>query len=225
MAAIKKIKTGVKDLIDTNPVEAFRDIGGGVTTSLKDDLAKQSVNDLWDQLLGTGESKYSGGDVSHGEMEEGKEVSLIDILTFQNSKTTEKTRETKSHAEPALNYHREITKAGERERQIESRETEKRIEEILTELRQIVSASQELAVQFREVTVEQHIETVGEYHINFFQWVLSIVRAARMRIEDSSSWLSLFKSKKAKQGYWQMFKKHGTTFGLSNERVVATQTG
>src|SRR3989344_5698474 len=72
---------------------------------------------------------------------------------------------------------------------------------------------------------EQQIVNPGKYHVSFFEWVLLLVRQARMKVEDSSAWLGAFKSKKAKKQYWSMFKKHGTTFGLSNERVVSTQTG
>jgi hypothetical protein len=47
-----------------------------------------------------------------------------------------------------------------------------------------------------------------------------------MKIEDGRAWLETFaKRKKKKLGYWKMYKKHGTTFGLSHERTIATQTG
>jgi hypothetical protein len=82
-----------------------------------------------------------------------------------------------------------------------------------------------LQIEFKEVAIEQRIVNPGKYHTSFFEWVLSAIRIARMKVEDSGAWLSASKGKKAKKDYWQMFKKHGTTFGLSNERVVATQTG
>ena len=54
-----------------------------------------------------------------------------------------------------------------------------KIAEILTELKKITAASAEIAIEFKEVTVEQRIEQPGEYHVTFFQWMLSMVRAAR----------------------------------------------
>jgi hypothetical protein len=46
-----------------------------------------------------------------------------------------------------------------------------------------------------------------------------------MTVEDSGAWLSAMSGKKGKKTYWSEFKKHGTSFGMSNERSVATQTG
>ncbi|HLD02068.1 MAG TPA: DUF5660 family protein, partial [Patescibacteria group bacterium] len=60
---------------------------------------------------------------------------------------------------------------------------------------------------------------------NFFEWMLSVIRIARMKVEDSGAWMAALSSKKKGKGYWQMFKKHGTTFGMSHERNVSTQTG
>ncbi len=86
--------------------------------------------------------------------------------------------------------------------------------------------SQELEITYKDMAIEQRIVKPGKYHLNFFQFVLSMVRSARMKIEESSAWLSVAKGKNGKkQNYWQMFKKHGTTFGMSSERAIATQAG
>ena len=61
--------------------------------------------------------------------------------------------------------------------------------------------------------------------MNFFEWMLAVIRAAREKVEDSNAWLGTVKGKGAQRNYWNMFKKHGTTFGLSGERAVATQVG
>jgi hypothetical protein len=67
---------------------------------------------------------------------------------------------------------------------------------------------------------------VGKYHQNFFEWVLIQIQQARVRVEDSSSWLGAVNKKgQGQKGYGGMFKKHGTNFGMSNQRSVATQTG
>ena len=98
----------------------------------------------------------------------------------------------------------------------------------IADARILAASSKELEIQFKDVVVEQRIVKPGKYHQSFFEWMLIIVKTARMRVEDAGTWLSVMHGKKNKrhsQNYWQMFKKHGTTFGLSNERVVATQTG
>jgi len=82
-----------------------------------------------------------------------------------------------------------------------------------------------LEVEFKAVVVEQRPVAIGKYHVNFFEWMLSVVRAARIKVEESGSWLSAMSGKKAKKDYWGMSKKHGTSFSLSGERVVSQQTG
>ena len=66
----------------------------------------------------------------------------------------------------------------------------------------------------------------GIYHVNFFERLRSILKVLREQIDDSRTWLALSAQRKQKKlGYWGMFKKHGTSFGLSNERSIATSAG
>ena len=154
------------------------------------------------------------GDQTSGDLEEGREIHL-----------SNKKEALLGPIEPGLDYKREIIDVTRKVDRENTQVLNAKIAEILTELKKITAASAEIAIEFKEVTVEQRIEQPGEYHVTFFQWMLSMVRAAREKIEDSGAWLSVMKSKKKQKGYWAMFKKQGTTFGLSNERVVATQTG
>ena len=85
--------------------------------------------------------------------------------------------------------------------------------------------SKEIETQFKDVDTINLPETPGKYHLNFFEWVLSVVRNARMKIEDSKAWLSSAGSRSSKKDHWTTNKKQGTQFGLSGERTVATQTG
>ena len=115
-------------------------------------------------------------------------------------------------AAPAIDYHREIAESDRIASNENQQVMQSQIQEILFELKKITEASAEMAMEFKEVTIEQRIENPGEYHVNFFQWMLSVVRAARAKIEDSGAWLNTMKSKKGQRNYWSMFKKHGTTF-------------
>ena len=82
-----------------------------------------------------------------------------------------------------------------------------------------------LVAEMSKVKVEQVPEKSGIYYIRFLEWLLTIVRQMRMKVEDGRAWLATFTQKKNKMGYWKMYKKHGTTFGLSQERSLSTQTG
>ena len=204
-----------QNFVDQNPVEILKGFGSGVVDSAIDDFGKKSMNSLWEQFLGA-KNPQESEDQTSGDLEEGREIAL--------SKKTKK-EALLGHIEPGLDYKREIIDVTKRVDRENTQVLNAKIAEILSELKKISAASAEIAIEFKEVTVEQRIEQPGEYHVTFFQWMLSLVKAAREKIEDSGSWLSVMKSKKSQKNYWNMFKKHGTTFGLSNERVIATQAG
>lgn len=82
-----------------------------------------------------------------------------------------------------------------------------------------------LVAEMSKVKVQQVPEKSGIYYIRFLEWLLTVVRQMRMKVEDGRTWLASFTQKKKKMGYWKMYKKHGTTFGLSQERSLASQTG
>ena len=196
-----------------NPVEALEDIARGTADSLVEDVAKSGTKDFFKQLIG-----YSLGET----ISEKSKNSEHEVF---NASMKPKNELTPLHFEPGIDYHRDIIKSSERASKRELREMDSRLREIVVELRKLISSSKALQMEFSEVTVEHTGENIGEYHINFFEWLLSVIREARRKVEDSSAWVSAIKGKGKKKSYWGMFKKHGTTFGLSNERVVATQTG
>jgi len=204
-----------QNFVDQNPIEILKGVGSSVVDSVVDDFGKHSVSDLWEQLLGA-KNPQEEGDQTSGDLEEGREIHL-------SKKTKKETPE--GHIEAGIDYKREIIDVAKRVDRENTQVLNAKIAEILTELKKITAASAEIAIEFKDVTIEQRIEQPGEYHVTFFQWMLSLVKSARTKIEDSGAWLSVMKSKKSQRQYWNMFKKHGTTFGLSNERVIATQAG
>lgn len=202
-----------------NTLEALRSIPSGVVESAVKDVAQETVKGLWEQLLGAGE--YAKSPKKHaGDLSEGQELNL---QLFQQETVQKTTHMTERIA--AIDYHREIVEGGKREEAKLSYALETKVEEIIIELKQLVNSSQELAVTYKEIAVDQRMQNPGKYHIAFFELMLKVVREARQKIEDSGAWLQAMKSKKGQKSYWNMFETHGTSFGLSNERVVATQSG
>ena len=220
--------------IKGHSMEALQEFGNAVAHSVKKDLGQDAISETWEQLFGI--------DLSADSSEKGidknkEEVALKDPKTGEvtiykkshtekphekvHAKTQEKAHQPEKHA--AINYTKEISENNIS--QNEFREISQRVQEIMVELKKLVQSSKGLQVQFSEVTVQDAPTEVGQYDINFFEWLLLTVKAAREKVENSGAWLSSVKGKNGKKGYWGMFKKHGTTFGLSNERVVATQTG
>lgn len=213
-----------KLLIDANPVESLRDVGAGVTKSVVNDLGKAGMTDFWDQLFG---ETVSHKKRTKGDLSEGQELDLTSLSSYKGQKEYSKQAEKPARLdiEPGIDYRREILHGEKRIAHEDAQEIKIKIQEIIIELKKLVGASQELQVTFKEAVVEQRIENPGVYHKNFFDWLLGAIRQARLKVEDSGAWLNALKSKKKGKQYWSMFKKHGTTFGLSGERTVATQTG
>lgn len=172
------------------------------------------------QILGTSEFKDKQKSNQETVLFEGQEVSLIQLQ--------EKKKEL-SQIEVGIdylkNYSREISHVGERAVNHENREIETQLRELMAEIKKLADSSKELQVQFKGIAVEQHSAKPGKYHKSFFSWLLSVIRSARAKVEDSNAWLQAMHSKKKSREYGAMAKKHGTSFSLSNERNVATQVG
>lgn len=205
-------KKKVKPLVDVNPIEAIRDFSGAFSDSLKDDLFKESVSEAKTQIAAV-EAKT---EQAHGDLKEGQELDL----SAHNEEAPKR-----HDIDPGLDYHREMRHFSERSHNMESRQIDAQLERVMIELEKLIEESSDLETKFEIMAVEQRPVEPGAYHLNFFEWMINTIQAARQQIEDSSAWLSAMQSKKGKKNYWAMFKKHGTSFGMSNERQVSTQSG
>lgn len=204
-------KSKLKRYNDLNPVEAFRQMGEEVKNEAFDQ-GKEVGYDLWRQLLGS-QKEQTYNEQTSGDLIEGQDISFT------------KSQKKEQFIEAGIDYKSEILHFEKRKSQEANREIEQTMQQVLSELKQLIKSSKVLEIQFKQVAVETKPEKAGKYHVNFYEWLLSVIKSARTKVEDSSSWLTAIKSKTGKKGYWGMFKKHGTSFGLSGERVVATQTG
>lgn len=209
-----------KHYINQNKIESQRSTSGVVQQI--SNTAKDMGSDMWSQILNPMVSERNGSQEVKGDLVEGQEVTL--------SKSANGTQAIEKKApvlniEPGIDYRREILHVERKTLHRQTQEITTKIQEIIIELKRLTATSKVLQVEFKEVATEQRITKPGKYHQTFFEWMLSVIRQARIKVEDSGAWLAVAKSKHAKRQYWAMFKKHGTSFGLSNERVVATQTG
>ncbi len=103
-------------------------------------------------------------------------------------------------------------------------QTRQQIDAIRKELKELAKSLKNLHTDVQAAISEEPVNP-GIYHMNFYEQLRSFIAVLRQQIEDSRSWLSTFHARKKKMGYWGMYKKHGTTFGLSNERSIATAAG
>lgn len=208
----KVIREADKNLIETG-ADLASTVAKSAVASVRDELSQEWRISMR-QMLGIGETAQNALNQAEGELREGEEISF--------SK-----KEKKVEIEPGIDYRSEVLHAQTRHIQVENRELKQRIEQIQVELIKIKETSKELEATFKSVATEtlQTPVNVGKYHISFFEWMLSALQNARVRIESSASWIGVIAGKKSKKDYWTLAKKHGTSFSLSGERVVAQQTG
>lgn len=99
------------------------------------------------------------------------------------------------------------------------------MDQLAQEVRQLEKQTSELSGEVRAVVVETVPAGAGVYHVNFFEWIIRSLRDLRKRVNESRLWLNLWTQKKQQKGYWAMFKKHGTSFAMSEERAIAQAGG
>lgn len=218
------VKNGLETVLDRGDATG---IARGVGKSLVQDLALDGGKDFLSFLgldLSTGKDQTtSKSKNTHEELS--AEHGSIDIVNFKQQRIEQKAERTMLNVEAAIDYHRDIVRTSEKVSKQELSAMNNQIQEILSELRSLIGSSRELSVEFAEISMEQAPTNLGVYHKNFFEWMLTMIRQAKQKVEDSAAWLGASKGKAGKKGYWGMFKKHGTSFAMSNERNVATQVG
>lgn len=211
-------KRGVNQWNNGNPLEVLNDIASDLRRGLTEDLLGKTASDLISEsaeLLGLKPRKKISGTLEPNQ--------TLDLSTLE-AQTEAQTEDRIVQMETSFRPLSENLLFQKNERAIE-REIETLLLEIKREVKRFDEATKNLENEAAKIIVEEVPPNPGIYHVNFFEWLLGILRNIRQKVEDAGAWLSLLQSKKAKRGYWSMFKKHGTTFGLSSERVVATQTG
>lgn len=209
---LKQNQNTKQRFVDSNPIESVKGFGAATAKTTKDEM-QASMKSFWEQLLGTGEYKQKPS--QHEAMQEGEEYVLSQKFQHEQ-RQMERIR-------PAYDYVGEILKTGERVSKQREKEIEEQVKIILAELKRLAASSMVLE-QAVVTATGQAIVKPGDYHLTFFQWLLVEIRQARIQIENAGAWLATMQSKRAKRGYWNMAKKHGTTFLLSGERTVSTQT-
>lgn len=194
----KKPTTYTNDSI----LEALRDLSGGVGKTVTRDVAGKVASDALSSLLG-------------GDMRPNQPVDFPDRMPMP--KRPERFYPPFMRPEVRSVAPRPVIKE-------DQQKLAQQIESVRQELKAIAASIQSLNAEIGKAVAEVPVNP-GVYHANFFERLKSILKILREQIDDSRSWLTMHTSRKKKMGYWGMYKKHGTTFGLSNERSLATSAG
>ena len=153
-------------------------------------------------------------------------VSYLDqIFASKNSETPNQNSPEKL---PTSRHHEFVvfSRSADSESRRVSEETEAVLNILKKQITKLEKSEKALTRDIAKIKVEQIPSKKGIYYLRFFEWLIGVVNGLRLKIDEGRAWLATFNQKKSKKlGYWKMYKKHGTTFGMSQERTLATQTG
>lgn len=198
-----------KTYTNTNVVESAKNIGADVVQKVNTELVGGVTQGIMEQIgLAPRQSNSTSGEINLSQIQKnGDEISL--------NKTVK----------PGIIHESNIITEQQIFLQKENAESQHEIKQILAELKLLATSVKSFEHEIAKVTLEAPPKKAGIYHKNFFEWIISMIRDMRKKVNEGNTWLAVFKSKKKKRGYWQMFKKHGTSFAMSDERGIATSTG
>lgn len=181
-----------------NIIESLRNLGGGVGKSVTKDVVGKIATDALTTIF--------AGTPRQGELRPNQSINLS------------KEQEQAPRAEARREFIRPVAIAEDQAA------LKQQIETVRQELKLLASSVKQLNTEIAHAINDIPVNP-GVYHLNFMDRLRSVLRTLREKIEDSGTWLALTTSRKQKKGYWGMYRKHGTTFGLSSERSLSTQAG
>ncbi|HOX95908.1 MAG TPA: DUF5660 domain-containing protein [Candidatus Woesebacteria bacterium] len=104
-------------------------------------------------------------------------------------------------------------------------QTEKRIEEIRVQLKEMSKQVKRLDINLKKA-IEVPVVEYGEYQINFLEHIKEMIRNFGLNMRKANSWLEIYNSRSKKMGaYWNMANKKGSSYTQNNERSIATSVG
>jgi len=183
---------------NNNVLESLRGVGTSVGKTIAKDVVTQTASDMLSSIF--------GGAPRSGELRQNQPIEF--------------TQKQESVA-PQISRRTETQRSAPR---IDETEIKQKIESIRTELKALAQSMKSLRQEITKTVMETPVDP-GIYHLNFFDHLRSYLQAMKENIDDSRTWLATSNNCKAKKGYWGQFKKHGTSWGMSNERSIATSAG
>lgn len=195
-----------------NPLETLSGLKDEMKRQVIDEGIKKVPSDIKKEFIGASENAGTPkrGDLAPGEvLDLGKKKDKVEAKPAP-------------HIEAGINYRQEVLHGTEMRRSREQQELDQKLQEIMNELKRLVKSSTVLSNEYATLAVDSGPVKGGSYHVSFFDFMLSVIRTARQKVEDSGAWMAVSKKK---NGYQQKAQSLGTKFTLSQERSTATQTG
>lgn len=209
MADIKKKQFQPAD----NPVEQLKDVAVGAAKDIFEEVPKQIFDEALYQI-GVKARKPLAGEINiaTGVHQVSQERAPVESL---EGRKLQQLRYVQQQEREVFNLEKKNTQA----------QIQRVMRELSAEIQRLQAQAAELTQEVKTITVESAPARPGAYYIHFFDWVLATLRDMRKKVHESRQWLALWSTKKKQKGYWAMFKKHGTTFAMSEERAIASAAG
>ncbi|PIQ69871.1 hypothetical protein COS55_01860 [Candidatus Shapirobacteria bacterium CG03_land_8_20_14_0_80_40_19] len=187
-------------------LESLRGIGNNTLSSVKNDLFKPGVKDIFDNL-----SPFSN-------FKQDLQPDLREKPPLDDNFGKENHYQQKRQFEIVKREERIIFTRAEKE-------TQAQVQNLQTEIRKLAIATGDLTKEVQVAIMQEEVNP-GVYHVNFLQKLYLWVKSLTAQVKESSYCLSVFNKKsQKKKSYWNQFKKSGSSFSLHHDRAVATQAG
>ncbi len=180
-------------------LESIRDLGSGVGKTVAHDVIGKVGSDVLTSLVGT--------PPRGGELQPNQEIKL------PQEKEPVVSAVKRQELQPRLSDIR-----------ADQARVREQLEKVRAELKALAASLKSFHQEVEKAISETPVAP-GIYHLNFFERLRSLLQVLRTQVEDSRNWLALWTNRKKQKHYWGLYKKHGTQFGLSSERTLATQAG
>jgi len=178
--------------------------------SIKDDVVKGTGKSIFEQLTNSQSTQTPPTETPEFDFEEwmiGKEEELKEEGR-QEQKVFDKSGSLKENI--VFSYIDEKLK--------------KEIAEVRQELQLLIQAMNEVSKEVEKAIIQEIVEP-GTYHLNYFAKIKTWLKIVRKGLQSTDLWQEMWTSRSKRSYFWKMAKKKGTSFTLSHERTVATQTG
>lgn len=184
--------------VSDSVIESFRSVGSDVGKTLAKDVAGAIPQDVLSSLLGQ-------------QIPQKGELRMNQEIIFSSEESPSPTMPSIEKPKSPI-----VT--------LVEKGIEQKIDAVRQDLKALAQSTKLFNSEVERAVSETPINP-GIYHENYFEQLRSFIILMKTKIDDGRMWLQMWVSKKQKQGFWGMYKKHGTKFGLSSERTVATQAG
>jgi len=194
-----------------NVLETLKDLGSGVTDSLKTDLFENGSEDFFRQLMGVPAQEKRSGSLAPGE-------------SFSMGSVMAGKEEENKRLRAQISLERQLSADEKSVSQDKTNQLRVQLQALTQEVVKVAQSTGNLAEATQMAMIQAPAEP-GVYHIIFFQNVLEFLQSFRKKIDLAATWMQSSNKRAEKRNYWSMYKKKGSSFLLSPDHYLQRSAG